>query len=71
MQHIPEIQDLIIEECIPSCESCPSIWTNENTKHRIVCRCKKCKHGILGEYGLNAPLRQNTYDSIASGELDP
>jgi hypothetical protein len=46
MEHIPEIQDLVVEECIPSCETCPCIWTNKNINHRIVCNCKKCEHGI-------------------------
>jgi hypothetical protein len=43
----PTYPDLIIEDCIPSCRECPSIWTNEKIGHRILCRCKKCKHGEI------------------------
>lgn len=42
--------DFIIHQCIPSCKKCPSVWINKNINHRIVCQCKKCKHGIQGEY---------------------
>jgi hypothetical protein len=39
-----EVPDLVIEECIPNCEQCPSSWINEQIAHRIVCRCTKCEH---------------------------
>jgi hypothetical protein len=41
----PPIPNLIIEECIPSCTECPLIWINEQTGHKIACRCKRCNHG--------------------------
>ena len=43
------IQPIVIEECIPNCEKCPSVWMNEIIEHCIVCKCKKCKHGIAEE----------------------
>jgi hypothetical protein len=43
----PQLNDLIIEECIPNCEKCPSVWSNEQLAHRIVCKCKKCQHGNI------------------------
>ena len=54
------LPDLIIENCIPNCEHCPSAWTNKNIGHKIVCRCKKCGHGIQGKNGLEAPLHSTT-----------
>jgi len=41
------IADLIIEECIPTCEQCPAVWVNEHIKHRILCRCKICGHNKI------------------------
>ena len=46
MQPSLSIPPIIVEECIPSCEQCPSVWINEEIGHRILCRCKKCNHGI-------------------------
>ena len=40
----PQLNDLVIEECIPNCEKCPSVWVNEQIGHRLVCKCKKCQH---------------------------
>jgi hypothetical protein len=38
--------DLIIEERIPSCETCPSSWKNEQIAHKIICDCKCHRDGI-------------------------
>ena len=62
------LPDLIIENCLPNCGECPGQWKNEYSKHRIVCRCNKCKHGDSSDLGLDGQNRQNTRDSIASGE---
>jgi hypothetical protein len=49
-----EVQDLVIDECIPNCEQCPSVWVNEQIAHRIVCRCSKCERHKT-EVGSRSP----------------
>ncbi len=63
------LPDFIIKGCIPNCKECPGTWKNECIKHRIVCKCSKCKDGDSSDLGLDAQNRHNTRDS-ASGELE-
>ena len=70
-ENICPLPDLIIQNCLPNCGECPGKWKNEYIKHNIICRCKKCMHGIQGGYGLDVPSRQNTYDLIVSGGSAP
>jgi hypothetical protein len=41
------LPDLILEQCIPNCKECPSLWMSKQIAHRIVCRCIKCQHGKI------------------------
>jgi hypothetical protein len=36
--------DLITDECPLGCDDCEEIYVNEQTGHRIICRCNKCGH---------------------------
>lgn len=49
MQVEPKIDDLVIEECIPSCKRCAGIWINQLIQHKILCSCMKCEHGKKNE----------------------
>jgi len=42
--HNDLLPDLIVNECLFGCISCPGIWTNSQTGHKIICRCD-CSHG--------------------------
>lgn len=43
---------LIIDECMPDCQTCRRVWINHLTGHKIVCRCKNKCHQSNGENGL-------------------
>jgi hypothetical protein len=44
------LQDLVLEVCPLGCDKkCSEVWINETIGHRIVCRCKKCNHGVLAK----------------------
>jgi hypothetical protein len=39
-----ELPDLVVNTCPLGCDSvCARIWTNEVTRHRIICSCS-CEH---------------------------
>lgn len=40
----PELPDLIVNRCPLGCDRiCAQSWSNEVTRHRIICKCS-CKH---------------------------
>lgn len=42
--------DLIVNRCPLGCENCNEIYVNEQTGHRILCRCSKCHHKTDGKH---------------------
>jgi hypothetical protein len=47
MQSVTKYPDLVISQCPTGCENCAEVYVNEDTGHRILCKCIKCNHGNL------------------------
>jgi hypothetical protein len=52
------LSDMLTDECIPYCIACCRIWKKAIINHRLECNCKKCKHDIDDDYGLESRIAE-------------